>query len=205
VPILTSIKSQRNQKRVNVYLDDKFSFGIDLVNFVTLHLKVGQELSEKEVEKIVKKAEFQKTLDKLLKFATLRPRSEREINDYFKKKKVHISLLEDLKNKLTHFELLDDEKFAKWWVDQRLQFKSKSKRDLIFELRNKGIDKDTIDKVLGEVKIDEKKMAKALLAKKVYKWSGLSVFEAKMKKSQYLRQKGFRWEVIEKVVGEVVE
>ena len=51
-----------------------------------LGLKVEQELTEEEVEKIVKKAEFQKTLDKLLKFATLRPRSEKEIKDWLKKK-----------------------------------------------------------------------------------------------------------------------
>jgi len=69
MPTVTSIKPQRNGKRVNVYLDGKFGFGIDLENYVTLGLKVEQELSEAEVETIIKKAEFQKTLDKLLKFA----------------------------------------------------------------------------------------------------------------------------------------
>src|SRR3990170_3972664 len=106
MPIITSIRQQKNKNRVNVYLDDKFGFGIDLVNFATLHLKVDQELTDKEVEKIVKKAEFQKTLDKLLRFATLRPRSEKEVRDYFKRKKVHESLHEELFEKLKHFELI---------------------------------------------------------------------------------------------------
>ena len=200
MPIITSIKQQRNKNRVNVYLDDKFGFGIDLDNFVLLHLKVDQELTDKEVEEIVKKAEFQKTLDKLLRFATLRPRSKKEIKDYFKRKKVHESLYEELFNRLNRLELIDDEEFAKWWVDQRQNFKPKAVRVLRLELRQKGIDKEIIDKTLGETKVDEEKMARELLERKSYKWKNLPPREARQKMSQYLAGKGFGWEVIEKVV-----
>lgn len=200
MPIITSIKQQKNKNRVNVYLDDKFGFGIDLDNFVLLHLKVEQELTEKEVEKIVRKAEFQKTLDKLLRFVTLRPRSEKEIKDYFKRKKVHESLHKELTNRLNRLELIDDEKFAKWWVDQRQSFKPKAVRVLRLELRQKGIDKEIIDKTLGETKIDEEKIARELLEKKAYKWKSLSAREARQKTGQYLAGKGFGWDVIEKVV-----
>jgi len=40
MPVITSIKAQKNQKRVNIYLDGKFSFGLDLENFMKLQLKV---------------------------------------------------------------------------------------------------------------------------------------------------------------------
>lgn len=203
--VITSIKQQKNKNRVNVYLDDKFGFGIDLTNFVTLRLKVNQELTEKEVEEIVRKAEFQKTLDKLLRFAALRPRSEKEVRDYFKRKKVHESLWVDLAKKLKHFELLDDEKFASWWVEQRQNFKPKSRRILKQELGIKGIKKEIIEEVLGKTKIDEEKMAGELLEKKVYKWKGLPSRERRLKMSRYLSGKGFGWEVIERVVGGVIE
>ena len=200
MPIITSIKQQKNKNRVNVYLDDKFGFGIDLDNFVLLHLKFDQELTEKEIEDIVKKAEYQKTLDKLLRFAMVRLRSEKEVTDYFKRKKVHESMHEKLFEKLKHLELLDDVKFAKWWIDQRIQFKNKSKRVIQMELRQKGIGKEIIDEVFSETVIDEEKMAKELLAKKIYKWKNLEPREAKQKISQYLAGKGFSWDVIEKVV-----
>lgn len=202
MPIITSIKQQKNKDRVNVYLDDKFGFGIDLDNFVLLHLKVDQELTEKEVEEIVKKAEFQKTLDKLLRFAIVRPRSEKEVRDYFRRKKVHESMHEQLFGKLKHLELVDDEKFAKWWVEQRQAFKPKPKRILNQELRIKGIKPDVIEQVLGEEKVDEEKMARELLEKKAYKWKNLPTREARQKTSQYLAGKGFSWDVIEKVVSE---
>lgn len=200
MPVITAIKPQKSQKRVNIYLDGKFGFGIDLENFMKLRLKVEQELMDEEIEKIVKKAEFQKTLDRLLKFATLRPRSEKEMKDYFKRKKIHESLLKELFNRLNRLDLIDDQKFAEWWIDQRLEFKFKSKRELISELRLKGIDKDVIEDVLSESNINEEKAARQLMEKRGYKWKNLPKREANQKKYQYLAGKGFSWDVISKVV-----
>lgn len=201
--VITSIKQQKNKGRVNVYLDDVFGFGIDLDNFVLLGLKVGQELTDDGVSEIVKKAEYQKVLDKLLRFATLRPRSKKEVDDYLKRKKVHESLHQELFEKLTHLELIDDQKFAKWWVEQRQSFKPKPKRVLQMELLKKGIDRQTIDDVLSVEEIDEVRMAKDLLRKKAYKWKGLEKRVLRQKISSYLAGKGFSWEVIEKAIGNV--
>ena len=200
MPTITAIKPQRNKNRVNIYLDNKFGFGLDLENFVKLGLKVEQELSEEKVAEIVKKGEFQKTLDKLLKFATLRPRSEKEIKDWFKRKKVHESIHKELFNRLKRLELLDDAQFARWWVGQRNQFKPRGKRALESELRMKGIKKEVIAAVLSEFKIDEVKIAKALLAKKAYKWQHLPSRDGRQKMAQFLARKGFNWEIIEKVL-----
>jgi len=202
MPVITAIKSQKNKKRVNVYLDDVFGFGIDLDNFMLSHFKLNQELTQEEVEEIVKKAEFQKSLDKLIRFAMVRPRSTKEVKDYFRRKEVHESLHDELLEKLRHFELLDDAKFASWWVEQRIEFKSKSVRVIRQELLFKGIDRNIIDDALGETIIDEEKMAKQLLEKKSYKWKALPPREARQKKSQYLAGKGFGWDVIEKVVSQ---
>jgi len=200
MPLITSIKQQKNKNRVNVYLDDKFGFGIDLDNFVLLNLRVNQELTDEKIIEVVKKAEFQKTWEKLLRFAMVRPRSQKEITDYFRRKEVHESIHSELLEKLKHFDLLNDLEFAKWWIDQRLQFKKKSKRVIIQELRQKGISQDTIDDAFGDTIVDEEKLAKELLDKKMYKWKNLEPREAKQKMSQYLAGKGFGWDVIENLV-----
>ena len=200
MPLLTAIKPQKNKKRVNIYLDNKFGFGLDLENFVKLGLKVEQEISEEEIGEIVKKAEFQKTLDKLLKFATVRLRSEKEIRVWFKRKKVHESIHKELFNRLNKLELIDDAKFAQWWLGQRSQFKPRGKRALQAELRMKGIKKEVIESALSSLKIDEGKIAKELLIKKEYKWKDLPKREARQKMGQFLSRKGFSWEIIEKVL-----
>lgn len=181
-------------------MDGKFGFGIDLDNFVLLGLKVDRELTEEEIAEVIKKAEFQKTWEKLLKFAMTRPRSEKEVTSWFRKKEVHESIQGELIEKLKHFDLIDDQKFASWWVEQRQNFKPKPKRILIQELRLKGINQEIINEVLGEEVVDEEKMAKNILEKKSYKWKNLDPREAKQKKSQYLAGKGFGWEIIEKVL-----
>jgi regulatory protein len=193
---ITALKPQRNGKRVNVYLDGKFAFGIDLDNLVLSGLKIDKQFSEEEIEKIIKKAEFQKTLDKLLKFATLRPRSEKEIRDWFKRKKVHESLHKELFNRLNRLELVDDKKFAKWWVEQRIAFRPKGKGGLNYELRGKGIKQEIINEILQDSPIDEEKSARQLLEKVSYKWKDLPNREARQKKAQYLARKGFSWDVI---------
>lgn len=205
MPIISAIKPQKNKKRVNIYLDGRFAFGLDLENYLKLGLKIEQELSEEKVKEIVQKAEFQKTLDKLLNFASLRPRSIKEIELWFKRKRVHESIWKSLFNRLKRLNLIDDEKFAKWWVEQRLQFRFKSKRELIQELRLKGINKEIIEQVLSETVVDEIKMAKKLLEKNMYKYKNFDKFTAKRKMREYLARKGFNWETIKRVVDDFID
>lgn len=203
MPIITRIKPQKNKKRVNVYLDNKFAFGLDLDNYMKLGLKVGQKVTDKKVEEMVNKAEFQKTLDKLLRFATLRPRSEKEIKDRLIKYKAHDSLHKKLFNKLKRLDLLDDEKFAKWWVEQRLQFRFKSRRELEYELRIKGVNSELVNQLISELVNQEKEieMAKKLIEKKKYRWEILPAMERKKKIREFLGRKGFGWDVVRKVTS----
>jgi regulatory protein len=200
MPKITAIKSQKSKKRVNIYLDDKFGFGLDLENFVKLGLRVEQELTEEEIKTIIKKAEYQKTSDKLLMFATLRPRSEKEIKTWFYKKQVPESIQSQLIDKLIKLELLNDEAFAKWWVEQRQSFKPKGKSALKAELISKGINRTIIDKVLSSSDLDEKGQARQLVEKKLYRWQGLPELERKKKISDFLLRKGYSWEVIKGIL-----
>ena len=200
MPTITSVKPQKNKKRVNIYLDDKFGLGLDLETFVKYNLKVEQELSEEEIEKIVKEGEFQKIYDKILRFASVRPRSEREFVSWLRKYKVHKSIHQELFNRLKRLEFLNDRKFTAWWVEQRQQFRPKSKRVLKQELRLKGINTKIIEEVLEEAKVDEITLAKNLIKKKKYMWEKYDSFLARKKMADYLLRHGFDWEVIKKVL-----
>lgn len=205
MPVITSIKAQKNKKRVNINLDGSFGFGLDLENFMKLQLKVNQELTQEEINEIIKKAELSKSFDKTLRFAMTRPRSMKEVKDYFRRKEIDKSIQQAIVDKLVKLDLLDDTKFAKWWVDQRLEFKSKSKKDITFELRQKGIDTNIIKNVLDDSEIDELKIAKDLITKKSYKWQKYQGVEKKQKISQYLAGKGFNWDIINEAIEKIQE
>ncbi len=198
--IITQIKEQKKKNRINVYLDNKFGFGIDIDNFVILELKIGQDLKEEEIEEIVKKAEFQKTFDKLTRFTMVRPKSEKEVRDYLSRKKVPEVIWKDLFSKLKNYGLLDDEKFANWWVEVRQEFSPKSQRVLNYELIKKGIKKEIIEKILSETIIDENKIAKNLLEKRKNHWKNIDKNKRKQKMLEYLFRKGFDFEIAKNVV-----
>ncbi len=84
-----------------------------------------------------------------------------------------------------------------------MQFKFKSKRELIYELRIKGVDRNTIEDVLSEVEIDEAKIARELLEKKSYRWEKLGKLKARKKMSDFLSRKGFKWEIINRVIKDL--
>lgn len=200
--VITAIKYQRSKKRVNIYLDGKFGFGLDLGTFIKYKLKVERELTESEIEKIVKESESQAVYDKLLKFASLRPRSEKEFQFWLKKHKVHMSLHEELFNRLKRLDFLNDKKFAVWWIEQRQSFRPKSTRVLRLELSQKGIDKRLIDEALEEVGVDEKYAAMKLLEKRSYIWKNLSGLAKRVKMSNYLAGHGYKWDIIKEVISE---
>ena len=192
MPFITALKPQRNKKHVNVYVDGKFAFGIDLDNLYKFKIKVEKEFAEAELEQINSEANFAKTFNRLLQYSMMRPRSYSEINNWFFRKQIDKSLQGKLLDKLQKFELVDDEKFTEWWVRQRIEFKKKSLKEIKFELLQKGIDSKLADKVLKNTNIDEFELAKKLVEKK----SRLP--EEKLK--AYLLRKGFSWEIVKKVL-----
>ena len=196
MPTVTAIKPQKAKGRVNVYLDGKFGFGIDYENYVRFKLKVEQELTEDDIQKIKGEADFQKILSKILDFASRRSRSEYEYKLWLKRKNVPENFHKRLFNRLKNYDLLDDEEFARWWVEQRQHFRPRAKRILNYELRTKGINKDIIDKVLEEAGVDEVKIAGDLIKQKEYKWKSLPELEKKKKMTEFLARNGFSWDVI---------
>jgi regulatory protein len=201
MPYVTAIKPQKNKKRVNIYLDGKFAFGIDLENLVKFKIKEGNFIEESEIEKIIGAAESQKIWDKLLRFSALRPRSEKEIEDWYKKKNVPESLRKKYLDKLKYLDFVDDFKFAKFWIEQRLSFKPKPVSILKQELRQKGVKQETIDEVLSDFKIDELKQAKNLLEKNQSRWKRLTPDQFKKKASGFLLRKGYNWEIVKEALS----
>ena len=199
MPTITAIKQQKREGRVNIYLDGKFAFGIDLENFIKHDLRIEQELTTKEIAEITGAAELQKTYEKILRFAMLRPRSEKELTDWLKRKKTPEEMHGRLFKKLKKLDLIDDEKFARWWVDQRLEFKPRGTRALASELYQKGIDRQIIQDVLENTEMDEVAMAKELVKKNAYKWKRYDEQKRKEKMQAFLARKGFNWDVIREI------
>lgn len=207
MPQITGIRPQKKKTRFNIYLDGKFAFGLPAEALVKAGLKIGQLLSDKEIEKLIKENEYDKYYNGVLKFISLRPRSEKEISDWFKKREVGQQTKNLVWQKLQDLGYVNDEEFAKWWVEQRQSFRPTGFRGLALELRQKGISQETIVKLLNGsiVSLSEREMAKKAAEKKMKLWQKLPPLELKKKMTSFLGRRGFSWEIIEEVIDEIIK
>lgn len=205
MPCITKISSQKRRKKVNVFLNEKFAFSVDLETLVKYNLQVGQTLSQEEIEEIIKEGEFQKVYDRVLKFLSYRPRSEKEVGDYLFKKGVGGETKKLVIEKLKKQNLLDDQEFALWWIDQRITFKLSGERLLRSELIKKGIGKEIIDEVLAKKMSEslERKLALKAAQKKLATYQKLPPLEFRQKMSAFLARRGFSWEIIKEIINQL--
>lgn len=138
-------------------------------------------------------------LDRLLKFTSFRPRSEFEIRQWLKRKKISsdegIAALQSLRK----VGVIDDEAFAKWWVEQRNTFRPKSKRALIFELVKKGVDKKLAESAVGISDVNDEELARLVLEKRKNYLARYDLETRKKKIGNILASRGFGWNVINKL------
>ena len=85
--LITNLKQgAKNPNRVNVFIDGKFCFSLDIAQVVDYKLKVGKEISAVELGELKSASEFGKLYQRTLEWVLVRPRSVRETRDYLIKK-----------------------------------------------------------------------------------------------------------------------
>lgn len=99
---------------------------------------------------------------KALNLLSFRPRSVNEMKFRLKRSGGETALVDRLIEGLVQDGLLDDQKFAAWWVDQRCRFRPKGNTALKSELMQKGVSSDVIAGVLLSPE-QEKMLAKDLV------------------------------------------
>lgn len=185
----------KNENRVNVFVDGKYSFSLDVSQVVELELKVGQKISAKDLEEFKSVSEFGKLYQRALEWVLTRPRSERETRDYLYKKvydkKLDKGYINKIIDKLRDKKYLDDEGFAEWYVENRFVKKGISQKRLKMELMKKGVSNEIIEKVLS-VRNDEEEILK-MIAKKRDKYDDDQLI-------QYLCRQGFSFELARNLV-----
>ncbi|MCL5435351.1 MAG: RecX family transcriptional regulator [Patescibacteria group bacterium] len=145
---------------------------------------------------------FAINLNRALRFLSFRPRSEKEVMDYLKKKQVDELNSQKIIDKLKEHKFLNDEEFAKWWIEQRTLIKPRAWRIIKLELRAKGIDDDVIQN--SEFKIqNDLETAVKLAQKRLPRYKNLPKLEIYQKLGRCLVSKGFDWETVKKSIDEV--
>lgn len=210
---ITDIKQAvKNENRVNIFVNGKYAFSLDVAQVVDLKIKKGQIITDADLEKYKNASEFGKLYQRTLEWVLVRPRSIREVRDYLFKKSIQPIRSKDPETQKTVLKkptidrtqftdriierliekgYLDDERFAKYYVENRFVKKGISKKRLQLELAKKGVAKEVIDQVL-DIRNDEEEIKK-IIAKKANRYD-----EEKL--INYLIRQGFPFETVRSLV-----
>lgn len=210
---ITALKIQvRDKDRVNVFVDGKYSFSLDITQVAELGIKTGAEYSAAQLEELENESQFGKLYTRSLEYALTRPRSQREMRDYLYrktrdtrtkigtiKKGVSKELTERVFNRLSEKNYINDEKFAQFWVENRNLRKGSSIRKLQAELQAKGVDRSIIDQTLEGSERSDTDELKKIITKKARRYDDEQKFMA------YLMRQGFRYDDVKEALSSLGE
>ena len=212
---ITKISQQvKNHLRYSIYIDESYSFSLHEQQLAESGLRVGKELTEAQINDYKNESQFGKAYERALNYTLLRPRSRREMDQYLTRtflypkpktyvnkagervvKKVKVdpvqtkSMIEKISSRLAEKGYVNDEVFARAWVESRRYFKKTSTRRLQQELRAKGVADEIIATVLQNDNSTDQQMLRELVTKK----RRMARYADDEKLTAYLLRQGFSY------------
>lgn len=206
---ITGISAQQKDKnRVNIMVDGKYRFSLDVFQYADLGIRVGKEYSDQELNELETESQFGKLYARALEYCLMRPHSSKEIRDYLYRKTrttkvrsrktgeiserpgVSQQLTTRVYDRLIEKKYIDDEKFTRFWVENRNMKKGVSKRKLQAELQSKGVDRQIIDSQLDQTERTDGDELQKIIDKKRRRYPDDQKF------MQYLARQGFSYDDI---------
>ncbi len=203
----------KNPDRVNVSVDGAFRFSLDISQVIDLGIKVGKEYSEDELTELETESQFGKLYGRALEYSLMRPHSKREVKDYLWRKTretkyksrrtgeiksrpgVSQTVADRVLARLEEKGYIDDEKFARWWVESRNLTKGSSLRKLTSELQAKGVARNIIESVLEATDRSDSNELHKIITKKRHR------YDDEQKLIAYLARQGFSYDDIKSALS----
>lgn len=192
---ITEISAQkRNRRRVNISLDGSYAFSLD--RMTAAWLQVGRELSDAEIEQLQMRDEVEVAFNQALNLLSHRSRSVAEMTRYLEGKGYAPGTLKAVLAQLEEEGLLNDDRFAREWIENRSTFRPRSQSQLRAELRFKGLEESSIDSALEESGVDDAALAMAAARKQAHRYLSSDYETYRKKLGNALLRRGFSYATV---------
>ena len=203
-------------EKIHLSLDGEYIATVNADYWFTCGIKSGSEVSPEQLEELLAESARRKMMNKALDLLSMRDYSRRELSDklvtkaWEKKEQKDMDLgslkqqASDICDRLEELGLLNEERFARSYVDELIRRKHLSKSGLKTALIQKGVQRDIIETVLEEVDIDPVEQVRELLATK-FKNRDFSDEKQKTRTVNALLRLGYRYNEIHAAMGEWME
>jgi regulatory protein len=200
---VTAIRTGKGRgKRVSVFLDGKLAFTLEAEVALKEGLQTEQELSDSQVEALVKSDNFHRCLNAANHYLSYRPRSESELRERLRRRNFNGDNIEAVIERLKERGLVDDKAFAQFWRDNRQSFSPRSQWLTKLELKRKGVPDDLVAEVVGDGIDDDNSAYQAALSKaRSLPLSDYQSFRRRL--GEFLKRRGYGYGVINHIVERV--
>ena len=199
---VTVIETQMKRRgRVKVFLDKGFAFSLSLPVAAEAGLHKGQTLSLPEIERLKSADRLQSSLDSALKYMSPRPRSEAEIRARLNRHGFDTDTIQQVLARLKERGLVDDIAFARFWRENRENFRPRSRRLIELELKQKGVDAETIAEATAGV--DDEPSAYRAAQRKARSLARLDHSSFRKRLGDFLKRRGFNYELVNRTIDRV--
>lgn len=204
---ITAITPQKqSENRVNVMVDGVYRLSLDVFQLSDLGVRVGNEYTEDELVSLEQESQFGKLYVRAVEYSLMRPHSARELRDYlykktmnrkvknrktgevYEKEGVSESLTERVFARLVDKGYVDDEKFARFWIESRHRNKGTSIKRLQSELFQKGVERSIVDTLLNDSERNDESELHKVLQRKRHRYPD------QQKLIHYLMRQGFLYD-----------
>lgn len=203
--IITKIEvQQKNEDRVNIYLDDKFFMGVYKEIVYTLGIKKGQEIDEEKLKEFLNQEMYIKAKNKALTILSKCDQSEKNL-----KIKLLNNFDEDVVDNVIDFlkkyNFINDETLASKITNTNVKLNKYGKNRIKQNLYTKGIDKNTINDAVSKVDENIEFENAMYLAKKRYeRVKNEEKTKIYRKIAQHLTSKGFEYDTVKRVLSKLL-
>lgn len=201
---ITKISAQKRAGYYNIFLDDKYDFSVTERILADFMLAKDQELTDDQIANLKKASANDKAREKALGFLSYQPRSIKEVRDYVIKNDIEPAVADDIIADLQENNYLNDQEYAKMFINNAIHVGSDGPRGVINKLVLKGVKPDVAQNALAEFDLNEfLPVGQKLIKPLVKKTSRLSQREIITKAKQKLMTHGFTNDLITELVNEL--
>jgi regulatory protein len=202
---ITALQPQkRNKRRVSVFLDGTFLFGLSSETVGALGLRVGREVDRAELDRIAHEEQLHEARQYAFLLLSYKARTTSELTQRLARKGFSPDIVSHTLQRLVELKMVDDAGFARRFAEDRISIGHKGKWRVRGELLKRGIDRQQIDAALDQAP-DETAAAKEVAAKYVSRNRRLEPDVLERRLYALLARRGFSPDTIRQVLGEAAD
>lgn len=202
---ITDITAQKRNERENIYIDDKFAFGLSSELRYKYDLYIGKEISDEFINDVLKAEEQNKVLNHAFNILSYSQNSKMNIYKKLMRKGYEEEFVLKAIEYCEEKNYINDRLYAENFIKDKTNISKHGSNRIRYDLISKGVSKDIIDEVLDLDHDEEYERALELANKKIKSYRNDDRNAIYRKLGGYLQRRGYGYDIVSKVLRQVLD